>query len=92
MAILLRVVLLFILATLLVRAVGRFLGGLMQGAAGPAAAPRRPSRQVDVPVKMAKDPVCGTFVVPGKALSLASGRDTVWFCSEACRDAFGRRN
>ncbi|MFN7978189.1 MAG: hypothetical protein U0P30_08645 [Vicinamibacterales bacterium] len=91
MAILLRIVLLFILATLLVRAVGRFLGGLVQGAAGPAAPPR-PSRPVDVPMKMAKDPVCGTFVVPGKALSLASGRDTVWFCSEACREAFGRRN
>lgn len=91
MAILLRIVLLFILATLLVRAVGRFLGGLMQGAAGPTVPPR-PSRPVDVPMKMAKDPVCGTFVVPGKALSLASGGDTVWFCSEACREAFGRRH
>lgn len=90
MAILLRVVLFFILATLLVRAAARFLGGLVQGANGPTAPPR-PSRQTDVPVKMAKDPVCGTFVVPGKALSLASGRDTVWFCSEACREAFGRR-
>ena len=91
MAILLRIVLLFVLASLLVRAVGRFLGGLVQGAAGPTAPPR-PARPADVPVKMAKDPVCGTFVVPGKALSLANGRDTVWFCSEACRDAFGRRN
>ena len=91
MAILLRIVLLFILATLLVRAVSRFLGGLVRGAAGPTAPPR-PSRPGDVPVKMAKDPVCGTFVVPGKALSATSGGDTVWFCSEACRDAFGRRN
>lgn len=94
MAILLRVFLLFILAMLAVRAVGRFLGGLAQGSAGPsgaAGAPKR-ARQGDVPVKMAKDPVCGTFVVPGKALSATSGGDTVWFCSEACRDAFGRRN
>ena len=91
MAILLRVVLLFILAAVLVRAAGRFLGGLMQGSAGPGAPPRRPG-SADVAVKMAKDPVCGTFVVPGKALSASSGGDTVWFCSEACRDAYGRRN
>lgn len=91
MAILLRLFLLFILATVLVRAVTRFLGGLARGAAAPSAGPR-PSRPGDVPVKMAQDPVCGTFVVPGKALSATSGGGTVWFCSEACRDSFARRS
>ncbi len=82
-----RVILLFLLALLALRAVGRFMGGLSQSARGDA--PR--ARAGDTPVKMAKDPVCGTFVVPGKALSATSGDGTVWFCSEQCRDAFVRR-
>ena len=82
-----RVILLFVLALLALRAVGRFMGGLSQSARGDA--PR--ARAGDTPVKMAKDPVCGTFVVPGKALSATSGDGTVWFCSEQCRDAFVRR-
>jgi YHS domain-containing protein len=40
---------------------------------------------------MTKDPVCGTFVVPGKALSLSAGGDTHWFCSERCRDEYAHR-
>ena len=44
------------------------------------------------PVKMTKDPVCGTFVVPGKALSLSAGGATHWFCSERCRAEFASRS
>lgn len=91
MAILLRVLLLFILAAVAVRAVTRFLGGLARGASGPSGAPR-PPRPADAPMKMAQDPVCGTFVVPGKALSATTASGTVWFCSEACRESYGRRN
>ena len=40
---------------------------------------------------MTKDPVCGTFVVPGKALSLTAGGATQWFCSERCRAEFASR-
>ncbi len=71
------------------RALGRFMGGLAQGAGrqGPGA----PPRSAEVPVKMAKDPVCGTFVVPGKALSTTAGGETLWFCSEHCRTEFARR-
>jgi YHS domain-containing protein len=35
---------------------------------------------------MIADPVCGTYVVPGKALQLARGRETLYFCSDKCRD------
>lgn len=82
----LRVLLFLILAAVAVRAFGRFFAGIAQGAASP---PRQ--RQGEAPVKMVQDPVCGTFVVPGKALSAASGGATVWFCSEACRDEYRRR-
>jgi YHS domain-containing protein len=37
---------------------------------------------------MQRDPVCGTFVVPRDALTLANGKDRVYFCSTACRDAY----
>jgi len=83
----LRVILLFVMALLVLRAVGRFMGGLSQAARGDA--PR--ARTTDTPVKMTKDPVCGTFVVPGKALSVTADGATVWFCSEQCRDTFTRR-
>ena len=39
-------------------------------------------------VHMAKDPVCGTYVVPDRALSASIGRETVYFCSAACRDKY----
>lgn len=83
----LRIFLLVVLVLIALRAVGRFLGGLSQAARGDA--PR--TRTADAPVKMMKDPVCGTFVVPGKALSVVAGGTTVWFCSEQCRNAFTRR-
>jgi ribosomal protein L24E len=35
--------------------------------------------------------VCGTYVVPGKALELTRDRETIYFCSDKCRDEWGRR-
>jgi YHS domain-containing protein len=78
--------LLFLLVLFLVRALWRLLGGIVRGAisAGPAAPGHR---RADPPaVKMSRDPVCGTYVVPGKALELAKGRETLYFCSQRCRD------
>jgi len=39
-------------------------------------------------VKLVRDPVCGTFVAPGTALSLTTGGRTHYFCSEECRRKF----
>ena len=50
-----------------------------------AAAVRRPS------VKMLPCPVCGTYVVPGKAISVVSGGAPVYFCSEKCRAEYQPR-
>ncbi len=84
----LRILLLVVLALLALRAVSRFMGGLSQAARGQA--PR--SQASERPVKMMQDPVCGTFVVPGKALSATAAGATVWFCSEQCRDTYARRS
>jgi len=83
----LRLLLLVVMAFLALRAVSRFMGGISQAARG--GVPR--SGPADPPVKMARDPICGTFVVPGKALSATADGATVWFCSEACRTTFARR-
>ena len=81
----LRAILLFLLILFIARAVWRLLGGVVQGAvsAGTASRGQRPATPA---VKMIQDPVCGTYVVPGKALELTRGRETIYFCSDKCRD------
>ncbi len=37
---------------------------------------------------LVRDPVCGTFVVPSRALTARRGGVVHYFCSEACRRAF----
>ena len=39
-------------------------------------------------VPMARDPVCGTYVVPDRAVAVVDGRQQVFFCSTACRDKY----
>jgi YHS domain-containing protein len=80
-----RVVLVAILLLLVLRAFGLLLRGITAGT-GPS---RR--RQPEPPVKLVRDPVCGTHVPPRASLSLASGGATHYFCSEECRAAFRRR-
>ena len=90
-----------LLVVLIVRAVWKFLVGLVQGATGmPGQAARSPA----VPraggaqaVPLVKDPVCGTYVVKAKALAAAADGATHYFCSDRCRDEWtaaraGRRS
>jgi YHS domain-containing protein len=87
----LRVVLLFLLAAFVTRAIGRLLGGVVDGAVGRAGgATRRPETR-SAAARMVKDPVCGTFIVPGRGPHVTRGGETVWFCSDRCREAFERR-
>ena len=57
-------------------------GGIKEGLRGPGPGSNVPSRGV----QMVRDPVCGVFVVPERAVVLADGRERLYFCSEACRD------
>ena len=88
---LVRAVLLFLLLLLLARAVLRFFGGIVQGVSG--GPPPRPGPQGGTPpTKMVQDPVCGTYVVPARALQATRGRETVFFCSDACRQQYLARS
>ncbi|MDP1572500.1 MAG: hypothetical protein Q8L86_21075 [Vicinamibacterales bacterium] len=84
-----RALLLFLLFVFIARAVWRLLMGVVQGASTGTPAAGAGARPGTPAVKMARDPICGTFVVPGKALSLVARGETIYFCSEKCRDAYG---
>jgi uncharacterized protein len=83
---LLRLALFIILAFFVARAFWRLLDGIVEGAS-------RGGRGTQVPqrgVQMVRDPVCGTFVVADRAVTLMDGRTQVYFCSDRCRDKYKR--
>ena len=79
-----RVILLAILFIVIARIFWRVFDGVIAGARTPASQ----GRPRAAPVKLVRDPVCGTFVPPGTALSLTAGGATHYFCSDACRESF----
>jgi YHS domain-containing protein len=91
----LRFLLLSILLTIVFRAVSRLLNGVARGMQGPGGRTARGPGDSRVPqqgVHMERDPVCGTFVVPERAVALsASGGDRLYFCSTDCRDQYRNR-
>ena len=42
------------------------------------------------PVKLVRDPVCGTWIDPTASLAIDTRGSTHYFCSAACRDNFQR--
>ena len=62
-------------------------GGIKEGLRGPGPSGGVPRRGV----QMVRDPVCGTFVVPDRAVALMVGRDHLYFCSTTCRDKYRSR-
>ncbi len=82
-----------LLLLLVVRLVVRFLAGVYQGMSGAARrgpiGPTAP-RRADQSVPLAKDPVCGTYVVVERALALRVDGATHYFCSDTCRREFDR--
>jgi YHS domain-containing protein len=71
---------------LIVRAVLMLVRGVIQGAGAgqqQASPPRRG--------QLLRDPICGVYVTPEKAITERSGVGTAYFCSEKCRQAWIRR-
>jgi YHS domain-containing protein len=89
----------FLAVLLLIRLVLRFVLGLLQGLTAPSgrrAAAGTPSggRRGEVgSVSLVLDPVCNTYIPRDGAVTALVGRDTRYYCSEACRakDAEARR-
>jgi YHS domain-containing protein len=82
-----RLVLLILLFVFLARAFWRVVDSIIEAASGQP--PRGSGSARNAPAaKMMRDPVCGTFVLPERSISLPDGRGRVYFCSEACRDTY----
>jgi YHS domain-containing protein len=81
-----RLILLTILLIVVARLFWRLIDAVLAGARGESGS-RRPRQ---APVKLVRDPVCGTFVPRRAALSVTAGGSTHYFCSEECRNKFGR--
>ncbi len=77
----------YLFALLIARAVWKLVQGFMEGYAGPAK-PRSGNRSVSTSVHMSRDPVCGTFVIPNPGLAIREGSRQVFFCSADCRDKY----
>jgi YHS domain-containing protein len=73
-----RFILWSLLAYILLRLAWRLLKGVLEGMG---------YQRADGPntVGLVRDPVCGTFVLPSRALTSGSGTNTRYFCSEKCK-------
>ena len=80
-----------VLFMVIARTFWRFVDAVVRGAGGPAAQGNRRPTGPPAAVKMQQCPVCGTYVVPGKALSIMSAGQPVYFDSEKCRAEYQSR-
>ena len=83
-----RIALLLVLFIVVARAFWRVVDNIVEAATGE---PRRGGGVPAQGVAMVRDPICGTFVVRERALTLTDGAARVYFCSEACRDQYRAR-
>jgi YHS domain-containing protein len=84
-----RLLLGLILVLFIIRAVLMLARGIMQGASGQTAGPGQPAGRASV--QLMRDPVCGVYVSPSKAITEQSGVVIAYFCSERCRQAWKHR-
>jgi len=86
----LRYLLILVLIAFVARAFWRIVDGVVEGMRiGPPPSPSGRSPVAGVP--MERDPVCGTFVVRERAITLGTGDRRVYFCSAVCRDKYRAR-
>jgi YHS domain-containing protein len=79
-----RLVLVAILLLVIAWGFWRVVDGIIEAFGG------LPRKQAKSPVKLVRDPVCGTWVTPHQALALRDGRTTHYFCSDTCRAKFSK--
>jgi YHS domain-containing protein len=79
-----RYILLLVLLVIVGRAFWKILDGVIDGLRERPGTPRAPTAGV----QMERDPICGTFVVRERAVTLAVGQRHLYFCSAGCRDKY----
>jgi YHS domain-containing protein len=83
-----RVVLLGLLLLAIAWAFWRLVDGVIETFGGTSRTQRK--RRAS-PVKLVRDPVCGTWVSPSNSRFLQVGSATHYFCSDDCRKKFQSR-
>ena len=78
-----RLLLVAVLLLLIAWAFWKVVDGIIEALGG------LPSRGKS-PMKLVRDPVCGTWVSPRESLGLRAGNTTHYFCSDACRAKFAK--
>ena len=77
-----RILLILVLVGVLAWAFWRFIDGIIDTFGGTS------RRRKATPMKLVRDPYCGTWVPPDESLALRSGNETHYFCSAECRESF----
>jgi YHS domain-containing protein len=93
-----------VIVLLIWRGLARLFAGIQEGLHGPRDVRARDAQPFDPlraapsgvegqtpAVPLARDPICGTYVVPSRALTAGSGPDVHFFCSDDCRRAYAKR-
>lgn len=83
-----RVLLIGILLLLVARAFWKVMDGVIEAGGGTT----RSRRAQKAAVKLVRDPVCGTYVLPARSVTLSAGGRLLHFCSAACRDTYRTRS
>ncbi len=85
-----RLLLLALLLLVVAWAFWRLVDGVIETFGGTTRS-RAQKRQRAAPVKLVRDPVCGTWVSPTNSRFLQVGEATHYFCSDDCRKKFQSR-
>ena len=79
-----RIILILALMFVLAWAFWRFVDGIIDAFGGTT----KTRKKRAAPMKLVRDPVCGTFVAPTESFAFHSGSETHYFCSVDCRERF----
>ena len=71
-----------LLAMLVIRLIWKVVAGVVSGANDPRPRSAKPGGA------LVRDPVCGTYVEPSRALSARADGTTHYFCSKECQRSF----
>lgn len=83
-----RAIILFVILRILLRML--FAPRVRGGGTGPAGPAQRAHPTERVGGELVRDPQCGTYVPKTRAIAVARGGETLYFCSAKCRDDYGR--
>jgi YHS domain-containing protein len=95
-----RIILYMLVAIFLISIVRGVIGVVMKGFADLVSPPRQRQatagghqpESIPLSGELKKDPVCGTYTSAATAVKQIFGKETLYFCSTACRDKYAAKS